>query len=191
MLPEQAIIGNRDSDSDSRAIEDDKLDVMLNLIRDMNIDQKEIKNEIKQMRTEQGNFKEELLKMQKQIEELRQENEQLKKENKDIKEEIKEIKHEVEQSRKEKKKNNVIMSGLSIENTDPEILKDTMKLMVNEYVGVEVKVKSAAKIGDKTYLMELEDQRDKETIMKNKYKLKNVRNKRIYINDDLTKSERG
>ncbi|KAK9719828.1 hypothetical protein QE152_g22478 [Popillia japonica] len=64
------------------------------------------------------------------------------------------------------------------------------KRIIKQYIGVEVKIKSAAKIGHKTCLLELEDQGDKEEILRNKFKLKNVRNERIYINDELTRNER-
>ncbi|KAK9709393.1 hypothetical protein QE152_g26638 [Popillia japonica] len=121
--------------------------------------------------------------MQEEIEELRHENKQLKQENKDIKKALKEIRDEGEQIRKEKKKNNVV------ENSDPEALKNMTKRII-KHIGVEVKIKSAAKIGHKTCLLELEDQGDKEEILRNKFKLKNVRNERIYINDDLTRNER-
>ncbi|KAF2899315.1 hypothetical protein ILUMI_06861 [Ignelater luminosus] len=54
---------------------------------------------------------------------------------------------------------------------------------------VKAKIENAHKLGPKTCLIEL-DQQEKIKIMNNKAKLKNVKEEKIYINDDVTVRER-
>ncbi|CAH1159917.1 unnamed protein product [Phaedon cochleariae] len=96
----------------------------------------------------------------------------------------------VEWLEKQKRKNNVVIQGKKLDTNDTEILKEGMKAMIEQELEITVQVKSAYKLGEKTCLIELEREEDKVNIMKNKYKLKNNKEERIFINQDETKKER-
>lgn len=55
---------------------------------------------------------------------------------------------------------------------------------------VEVEVKHARKLGEKVCLLELENASHKHRVMKNKSKLKNIKEHKLYINDDMRKNQR-
>jgi hypothetical protein len=57
-------------------------------------------------------------------------------------------------------------------------------------VDIHIHVKNATKIGDKTCLIQQENTTDKIEIMKNKLKLRNVKEKNIYINEKWSREER-
>lgn len=61
--------------------------------------------------------------------------------------------------------------------------------MMEKEIGICAQAKRAHRIGQKTYLVEIKNQKDKEIIMKNKHKLRNNRVDRIYINGDMANKE--
>lgn len=116
---------------------------------------------------------------------MKQENIDLKKENQKLKQEVGHLKHTVEQIDKENRRNNIIVHGMEI--------KDDMEKNINELIAsqlqVEATTKEIYKLGPTVYKVKLNNWKDKEHIMKNKNKLKNFGNGKIYISHDLTKTE--
>jgi predicted RNase H-like nuclease (RuvC/YqgF family) len=162
---------------------DEKLDLLIQMI-------KELKSDSQQIKTEQEECREEIRKIREENKILWQEKQELKKENKELKEKFSEISDKVEWLEKQKRKNNIVMQGLKIDIKDAKILKEAIENIIKKELELDIAVKTVQKIGEKTCLIELEKEEDKENIMKNKYKLKYKENDKIYINNDETKKER-
>uniref|UniRef100_A0A6P7GGS8 Uncharacterized protein LOC114342381 n=1 Tax=Diabrotica virgifera virgifera TaxID=50390 RepID=A0A6P7GGS8_DIAVI len=108
----------------------------------------------------------------------------------EIKKELNEIKETIEFMEKQRRKNNVVMSGLAIETYDQSVLKDGMSNFIKHNLKIDVKIKNAYKLGEKTCLIELAEHEEKVKVMKNKSKLRHVEEGKVYINDDTTNKER-
>lgn len=61
--------------------------------------------------------------------------------------------------------------------------------MIKDALNIEVTIKTAQKLGEKTCLLQLENANEKEKLMRNKGNLKNYKEK-VFINHDLTINER-
>lgn len=171
--------------------EEDKLDQILSLIKDIKLEQREIKNEVKQLRAEQKEINEAMVRMQRDNETIKKENEEIKMENKAIKQELRTIKDTVEKLEKERKKNNVVISGLVTNTNDPKAHEEITKDFIKNNLKINVEIKSITKINEKTNIIELKNEKHKKEVMRNKAKLKNLgTTERIYINEDMTKKER-
>lgn len=156
-------------------------------------DIKEVKEEIKQNNEEIKNIKQGIENMKKEWakekKELKQENEMIKAENKKIIEDLNDLKRSIERLDKEKRKNNIIISGLTIDTEDPIALKEGMTNMLETHLGIKTDIKRTQKIGSETCLIELGSEEEKVNILRNKNKLKNVKPEKIWISEDLTKRE--
>ncbi|KAF2888646.1 hypothetical protein ILUMI_17527 [Ignelater luminosus] len=100
------------SSAKSQQKQDDELDKLLEIIKNLTEEVQEIKNEPKEYIEE--------------IKELKEENERMKKENVNAKKEIAELKNKlksvnyiVERFKQEKKRNNVVISGITLNTTIP------------------------------------------------------------------------
>ncbi|KAK9745155.1 hypothetical protein QE152_g7164 [Popillia japonica] len=82
------------------------------------------------------------------------------------------------------------MQGLKIDARDQDELKVRVESAIEKSLGIQIKTKAVKKLGPKTYLIELTSIDDKIKIMKNKSKLKEYTEEKVYINDDMTKEER-
>ncbi|KAI4466986.1 hypothetical protein MML48_2g00015507 [Holotrichia oblita] len=127
--------------------------------------------------------------------ELKDDQKQRNQEQVEIKKEIKRDKlgkvyKRLEWIKKEKKKNNVVVMSWKINTDDVKILKNDVVNMIKNQLEIQTQVKSVQKLGEKTCLVQFEKEEDKEIVMKNKYKLKNNKRERIFINEDMTKMER-
>lgn len=169
---------------------DEKLELIINMIKEMKEDQSEIKEEIHQIRVQQREIKKVIGDIKEENEKLRKENEQIKNENREIRGKIKALENTVEWMEKEKRKNNIVMYGLKIDTNDSKTLKQATEKFMEQQLNINVRVNTANKIGDKTCLIKLETEQDKEEIMKNKSKLRNLTTDKVYINNDLTKKEK-
>lgn len=155
---------------------DDKLEKILETMQLLT-------EEVKGMRIEQKKYSDE-------IRDLKAENESTKKENAKLKEEINTINGRLDAMEREKRRNNIVVQGLTIGDDKTLTPKEALKNFLGKQLEIEVDVKSAMKLGTKTYLVELDNANDKIKVMKNKNKLRTYQEGTIYINDDMTKSER-
>lgn len=83
----------------------------------------------------------------------------------------------------------MILTGIEIDTNDTKIIAGAIKDVFREGLKLTIEPKKVLKIGSKTCLVEMENMEDKRKLMENKYKLKEIKDKRIYVNDDLTKNE--
>uniref|UniRef100_A0A6P7GZJ8 Uncharacterized protein PF11_0207-like n=1 Tax=Diabrotica virgifera virgifera TaxID=50390 RepID=A0A6P7GZJ8_DIAVI len=149
-----------------------------------------LSNDVTEIKKDQKSSKEAIEQLIEDNRKLKNENKHLKQENKEIKEELKEIKENMEFMEKQRRKNNVVMNGLTIDTYEQGAIKEAMLNLFKGHMEIEVKIKNAYKLGIKTCLIELEDQEDKIKVMKNKSKLKNYKEEKVYINNDTTMRER-
>ena len=82
---------------------------------------------------------------------------------------------------------NKVMMGLAIETGEQKQVIEKVTTFLEEKFKVDIKLKSAYKIAEKVYVVEFENREEKINVMKSK---KNLKGSSIYINDDLTKTER-
>uniref|UniRef100_A0A6P7GYW0 Uncharacterized protein LOC114348580 n=1 Tax=Diabrotica virgifera virgifera TaxID=50390 RepID=A0A6P7GYW0_DIAVI len=158
----------------------DQLIIMMSLLTD----------DIKEIKRNQKESKETIEKLITENRELRKENAELKKENKEIKEGLREITKNIEVMEKHRRINNVVISGLTIDTYEQARLKGKINNFIKHHLGIEVKIRNAHKLGEKTCLIELENQEEKRKIMEKKYKLKEIKEHKVYINEDTTIKER-
>lgn len=162
---------------------DEKLDLLIDMMRELKDDQKQINQE-------QVEIKKEIKRLREENKLIREENLKLKDENKDIRDKLGKVYKRLEWIEKEEKKNNVVVMGWKINTDDVKILKSDVVNMIKNQLEIQTQVKSVQKLGEKTCLVQFEKEEDKEIVMKNKYKLKNNKRERIFINEDMTKMER-
>lgn len=168
---------------------EDKLDKILIMMKDLTEGQNAIKQDIREIKKEQKLISSEIHKLKEENENLRKENEDMKKRNEERDKEVILMKNTMERIEKENKKNNVIITGLTMDTYETDKLREGAEKFIKQNLQVDVKIKSATKIGQMTCLIELNHSKDKENIMKNKSKLKNVSGS-VYINEDQTRRER-
>lgn len=176
---------------------EDKLDKIIIMIEAMNKDQKEMKAEqreiarqIQQIGEEQKHINEELTKLKTENENLKRVNLEIKKENEINKKEITDIKREIERTEKISRKRNVVMYGIKLSANDRTLLKNHITEFIKQNLNLDIIPKEVTKIGERTCLIEFENEIQKNEIMQNKKKLKDYKSDRIFINDDLTHRER-
>ncbi|KAF2887642.1 hypothetical protein ILUMI_18532 [Ignelater luminosus] len=120
----------------------------------MLLDMKDLKNELKQIRIKQKECNEELKELKRESNMLKEENKIFKK-NIEIKTELKETTKSVEILEKEKRLNNVVVTGLKVDTSNSLALKEAMNDFVKQHLEVEPKLKTFRKLGPRTYLMEM------------------------------------
>lgn len=152
---------------------EDKLDLILEMMMEM---RKEIKE-----------YGENMVLLNMENEELKQNCAKINKENAEIKQELKTLKENFQYLEKEKRKNNIIITGKIVDNNS--VTPENVKHFIKEKLGTKANVQTVRKIGENKCLVELVNTEEKEKIMENKSKLKKLK-ERIYINHDLTKNER-
>lgn len=152
---------------------EDKLDEIMELMKEHRLEFRETQQEYREM-----------------INNLMQINRQIMEENKIMKNEIEDLKTKIEKLEREKKKNNIIVDGIQINSRDTNVIKEEIGNVVKTFLNVEMKMNSVQLIGKNKYVIELDNFETKKKIMQNKRKLRNVTNRRIFINNDLTVKER-
>ena len=162
---------------------EEKLDKILGIIQEM-------KDEMKEMRKEQREYREEMIAIKRENENLRKDYEMTKRENQEIRSELNSLKNAIDRLEGEKREKNIVMTGLTVDSTDPKILTETMSNFLKKHLEVKVEIRSAHRLGQKTCLIQLNNMGDKENIMNNKHKLKKLEGETVYINNDLSVSER-
>lgn len=166
-----------------------KLDQILSLMHNLTRDTQQLTTEVRDIKNEQMEYRKEIGELRKEIEEIKLENLKIRNEKCKIEKELSETKDRMEKLEKESKINNIVLQGLQIENDDSAALRDVMTNFIKKEMNIEVKVDDAIKLGYKTCLVKLKDKQDKNLVMKNKHKLRHIKGKQVYINNDLTKEE--
>ena len=146
---------------------------------------KEILKELKEIRKENQEAKEEI--------------KSIRKENKELKEELQELKTKVgqmeilenkmERMEKENKKNNVIITGMEINNNNEEEIITKAEEII-KHLKIEAKIKKAKRIKGTMCVIEMETFQQKLKVMEHKWKLSNIQSGKIFITSDLTERER-
>lgn len=121
--------------------------------------------------------------------EYQQKTNQLIEENNDLRQEVKNVKLKIEKIEKEKKKNNIIATGLPIKKNDKNQLKVEMRILIVKLTETEPKIRRAKNLSNKTCLIEMENTTDKIKAMSYRNKLRNVEEHKRFLNNDLTKKE--
>uniref|UniRef100_A0A6P7G7N1 Uncharacterized protein LOC114338714 n=1 Tax=Diabrotica virgifera virgifera TaxID=50390 RepID=A0A6P7G7N1_DIAVI len=160
---------------------DRKIDRVMKLLEDLASDVKDIKRE-------QGIYAEEIRALREENKKIMKENEEIKKENEQAKRDVRNLTSRVEYLEKESKKDNVVITGVKIDTQDSDILKEVMENLIEKTMNIKVDIKTAVKLGEEKCLLHLETA-DKRKVMQNKKKLRDFKEERIYINDDLTVAE--
>lgn len=155
---------------------EEKLDQMMEMMQALTI-------EVKEIRKGQELYREE-------INRITEENRKLKEENVMIKKEMKIMKDRLDTMERDKRSNNVVIQGLKVDTDDRNILKEAVKNFMDKELEIDVKIEMATRLGERTCLVKLKDIEEKEKVMRNKSKLKNCRQGRIYIDNDMTENER-
>lgn len=178
-------------------MEESKLDEILKMVseistnqKDMRKEQADIKKEIQRISNDQKAFNQELLKLKVENDELKKENQQIKVENERIKHEMQDVKQMLEAAEKERRRNNILMFGLCINEDDQAVARENVRGLLSKYLEIDVKPKRVTTIGNTTSIIELENSEDKKMVMIHKSKLRNIPGQRIFINNDMTKGER-
>lgn len=176
-------------------------DELMNMMREMMGDIKELRRDQKGHQKEMVKMREELTELKKEQRNYYKEVHALKEENAELKlelqnvhkkfERLESIEHSYERMEREKRKNNLLITGLNVKPRQGEELKNTMESFLKEHLKLEVKLKTATKVNEKICIITTESMQDKIEVLKNKSKLKNIEvQKSVYINSDLTTKER-
>lgn len=171
-------------------VKEDKLDKILRVMEEMKLEMSDMKGDTKALRREQREFKDEIMKLKQENRELKEKYDEIKQEKDEIKKELKEIRKNIEWVEKDKKKNNFVMSGMVIESNNSEQLKQNVTRFIEHNLQVKINVKAVHKLAERACLVELENGVEKQDVMQNKFKLKKLREQRIFIDNDLTRNER-
>lgn len=141
--------------------------------------------DVKEIRRENTEYRKELI-------EVRKENDEFKKEIVQMKMKISELEETGEQREREERrsrKNNIVINGLNMRNkSEDEIKKEVEELIEN--MELTPKIKAVKRVHENICMVEMKEFECKIEIMKNRYKLKKLENRKIYIDSDLTYKER-
>ncbi|KAI4466575.1 hypothetical protein MML48_2g00000184 [Holotrichia oblita] len=146
---------------------EDKLDSILTMIKNMSVDQKDIKTDEQKIREEQKLFNEQVMKLQKENENFKKENVVIREENRKIKEELQSIRISMDSLEKERKKNNIVITGLDTDTKEPQQLIATTKSFIRDNLEIEVEIKKALELKEKVWLIELGNEECKNKMMQN------------------------
>jgi predicted RNase H-like nuclease (RuvC/YqgF family) len=132
--------------------------------------------------------KKELEQLKNEIKELKKKEEEWKEEKQQLNNRIEKMEYFMEKQERKEKKNNIVIKGLK---TNEEQIKEDIENFLKNELKVQVKVVDAFKVGQveekKAIIATIETYKQKTDIMVNK---KNLKGKKIYIENDLTKKER-
>lgn len=162
---------------------EENIEKMMDMLHMMGKRVNDVSEQIKSMREEQREYREEIAK-------LRMENKNLGVENEKMKNVISDMETRLERLENDKRRNNIVLQGLSINSNDQEVLKETMVKFMEKQLNINVGIRSSTKLGEKTYLISLTDQMEKIKVMQNKNKLRRMTEEKIFIQDDLSKKDR-
>lgn len=164
---------------DKRRSETDIMEIckqMLEEIKQVRKDQKEMRKELEDSNNETRTLRDAITAINQKWEQKYEEME-----NK-----FQKLEKRMENLEKEKRKNNIVVTGMNIDVKD-EVVEKKMEEWLNTELGVETKVKEVKRITQNKILVSMENFDKKLGILRSKTKLKG---KKIYIDSDLTSQER-
>uniref|UniRef100_A0A6P7FI00 Uncharacterized protein LOC114328141 n=1 Tax=Diabrotica virgifera virgifera TaxID=50390 RepID=A0A6P7FI00_DIAVI len=115
---------------------------------------------------------------------------ELKEKNKKLEEGLKMANKRIEQLEKDRRRNNIVLKGLTLDPNDRKPVKESVEHFIGRNLKLQVKLRGAVKIGDQIFVAEMENLTDKLSVLKNKGKLTNLQGQKVYIESDLTRKER-
>lgn len=130
---------------------------------------KELMRDVKEMKADQKEI-------QGELRALRNENNKLKQENENMKKQMSDMEMRMYRIEKTAARNNVVISGLKLTTEDKHDMEMEIKNFMKSSMQVEVSIRDVIKMGQAIYKSE------------NKKKLRQLK-ERVYINNELTKSE--
>lgn len=147
----------------------------------------ELKADIKEVKDEVKNGQNEVKRLR---EEIKTKEEKWDKEKQKLEERIEKLENNIEKQEKEKRKNNLIMTGLNETATDRESLKNIVERFLKNKLDIDTKIKTVQKIGQDKLIIEMDNWDEKMQVLKNKKKLVKDKEHKIYLDSDLTYNER-
>lgn len=174
--------------SPSKGMED-KLDRIVKMMEDMTMQMSDMKGDMKAMRREQKEFKEEIMMLKRENKELKEKYEEIKQEKDEMKKQLNEVRKNMEWAEKDRKRNNIVVTGMTVDTKNAGSMKQTIEHFIEKNLGVNINVKTAYKLAERSCRVELESEAEKQQVMENKSKLRNLKEQRVYIDNDMTKSE--
>ncbi|KAJ3644289.1 hypothetical protein Zmor_026955 [Zophobas morio] len=159
-------------------IRDDMRESIKQLLKEWNT---QLKEELKTIREELKQARDQL---QEQNQEIKDKHEEWKRAKEEMGKTMDEVESQLDRMEREKRMNKVMMMGLEIGTGEQKQIMEKVTKILKEEAKVESKVKSAYKISEKVYVVEFENREEKINVMKN------LKGSSVYINDDLTKTER-
>lgn len=142
--------------------------------------------EVKEIRRENKEFREEIVR-------LKERNEKVEEELRDMKLRVEKV--ELMEDRMEKldranRRDNIIINGIALKGNNNIDMTRELERFLYENLQVQTEIREVHRINQKLWMARVGSFEGKIDILKNKYKLKNGDNKKIYINSDLTVQER-
>lgn len=150
----------------------------------------EIKSMLSDMMLEIKEIKRNQIEQQRKMEEILEENKKMKEYSSKLEEKIEKLDMKIENLEKEKKRNNLIITGITPKAKDNQTLRFELEDFIRGALKIETKIRNAKRIGNTTCMVEMENWEEKLKILKVKSNLKNRREAKIYINNDLTDKEK-
>ncbi|KAJ3662442.1 hypothetical protein Zmor_006792 [Zophobas morio] len=148
----------------------------------------DLKKDLTDLRTETRENKEEIQNLRQEIE---KKEESWIKEKNELRDKLAEMEERLETLERDKRRNNLVITGIKINTDNEEILKEAIQNMIEKEIGLQIEVTKAYKVGEKICIIETKNWNDKMEILKKKSVLKNrPKGQEIYINPDYTVKER-
>lgn len=97
--------------------------------------------------------------------------------------------HHIEMAERSKRKTNIVVTGLWIESDDEEVIKNDLKGFFLNALQVDASISNVTKVNHVYFRVKLHTLRDKTTILRNRYRLRNTAQK-INVFADWTDQER-
>uniref|UniRef100_A0A6P7GZ07 Centrosomal protein of 290 kDa-like n=1 Tax=Diabrotica virgifera virgifera TaxID=50390 RepID=A0A6P7GZ07_DIAVI len=117
--------------------EDEMMEILKQLALNLREENEAISLDVKDIKSEQRIYAEELKELRAENQKLREENEAIRKESEQTKKQVRELSTRLDYLEKEKKKDNVIVTGLDIDAEEPEMLKLAMGKKVEETLQIQ------------------------------------------------------
>lgn len=150
---------------------------------------KQLLIEVRNLRKEQSELKQSLEMNNEEIKALRDDikilNTKWEKKYEEMENKFRKLEVKVENLEKEKRKNNIVITGMEMKENGKEVEKQVQE-WINKELGVNSRIKETRKITQNKVLITMANFEEKMEVMRNKNKLKG---KRVYIDSDLTPQE--